>query len=1386
MAFEFGRFFSRQKNYDKRHSNYIYDLVKNIIAPGNRAFISPLIQKIIDQVLDENLPPDWRTNEKFRSNLINDFQTYRFDNYDNDYFSEYYAAYYIPNNFYKIQLMFLELFKLNEFDLNKSSIRILDIGSSIGTTSLALYDIYTLFENVLSLYGYKDFILPKLEIDSVEISANNIKVFKQLRDKLTASNSIKINDPINLDITSQEASNVKLKKYDIIFISNMLCELEDDSRDKLINRISEEIKKSTIVILIDTANFYDTKMVKQIQYSISQNQNLSIISPCGKINYSCLRCNNCYSSRSESLLIPNTMSLLTKKHDERDDNEKLKWSYLIFKKENRNKIADRNTKDDLMELNRINQSFLEEYINIRVEVISNKYYEKSNQDHYFLKICDQSEENENTILKIPEYFFLPYYSFGDIFSIKNVKVVELNAVAKAKFRANYALEINSEFSEIINESTLPEPIGNIKFNDVEEENLTFFMNRIFGFNKFNDGQFEILRRILENEDILGILATGGGKSLTFQLPALLKPGVSVVVSPLKSLMDDQVHNLKNRFGLDFVDTIHSGITITEKKKVLERFRKGYLKILYISPERLQQKSFQKELTNLISKGININYFPIDEAHCISEWGHDFRPAYARLKERQLDLPHVDGTVPSIIALTATASAKVREDVLDQLVLDREKNLLHKIVDRKELSLEVIKLQYDVANNCYLISYRDGTKNTNNFIQHKFEHYENRPQILKYILENILPLRFDNFNIAEFPGLIFTMYAEPKNPERANEGARGIARNLRIQGIRIKPWFSELRWRKNLTKKQTKFFNEAWEKIKYNTQMDYVNGKINLLATTKGFGMGIDKPDIRYVIHYGFPGSMEAYFQQIGRAGRDRNHSHCILMWDAPTNECENKLKRKFDDKQFPIPECYKLDTKTSKLKFESCTYERPMICDFAKQIFFIEGNYPTITEVIKAIDYLVEKSNDEKSSPWVYIRLKYLVEAVGKKLGYSEDQIKDMNESQMVETLYTLKIIEDYSKTYLKVGVERNKTWKEILESTNNEIIHEHIKYFVKVFGDNFLFSQPSNSKSFFDISEYIMNLRENHGIDILIEEVVQFFNLVDERNDVNVSFNYMNDFGYEIKLASQEIITKTLQSNKIKKIDEWKISQYGMLQNLMDYCELKPLDNRDDGTCRRANILTVFGTESADMSGEIKCDFCDNCGFVNDWHIQANNIIAGTEEQDFVKDLRSMFAKTSKNKLWLINNHELIFKVLQKLKDNDYYNVTETVANTWNEQIGESDNPFSNFVLSIIYYHNNNLDSYFVRLQVFIETYLDNKGFISKVIVLLNKLFNIEIYDLYLNHFYPKSVEDHINALDIFDSSKENLLSKVEQEIAVSLMKERLNQLYYSVNNFKEISFNE
>lgn len=1367
---------------------YVYDLVKNIVAPGDRAFVSPEIQKMVDNVLDERFPDGWKDDQKFINDTRDSFRTKNFSTYGGKYFPDYYAAYYLPNNLYKIQLMFLELFRLGKISFSEKKIKVLDIGAAVGTTAWALYDFYDIMVNVLRLYGLEGEKLPVLEIDSIEKYQSNIDFFALIKRQSAGNKSkVKINDPIKADVLKGGLDSIDLKKYDVVIAANIISEFPSlKHQTKFAETVVSGLKKKASFVLVETAFLKDTRSLKKIQYALSKNPNVHVISPCGKISGFTDRCTNCHSYRRESLNIPDTMKLFLHKMDDSDENEKLRWSYAIFSKQ---AMANQFELNGHSNLNELAGNGKEDTVSIDVEIVSGKIFSKQkNDDHYYLRVCDQSEDEEQFLLKVPKYFELPRYHFGDVFEIKKATIEPLDWHWPKSIQ--FAVVIDPRITTVENKSELSEPKGLVSFTNISESNINYFLHRFFRFNKFNEGQFDILEKVLKNENVLGVLATGGGKSLTYQLPALLKPGISIIVSPLKSLMDDQVNGLKNRFGFDFVDRIHSGISIQEKEAVFQRFKNGRLKILYVAPERLMQKSFQQELLRLIEKGININYFPIDEAHCISEWGHDFRPAYARLKERQEALPHVDGSRPSIIALTATASQKVREDVLEQLNMNEKDDLIHNIIDRKELSLEVLPMRLDVENNQYQIEYRD-PENNNRFITHTFESGTKRHDVLEYVLKYLLPGRFDNFDLASNAGLIFTIYADPKPAEdeeefnsdksREGEGARWISKDLNRRGIKSYPWFATPGYRKGRTYEQKERIRKAWEKIKTKTQEKYIGNDINLLVPTKGFGMGIDKPNIRYIIHYGFPGSLESYFQQIGRAGRDRKHSHCILLWDSPTDECRSYIT----DNE--VPECFELKEDTGKYEYNKCPYGRPVKCDYAKQIFFIETGYPTEEEFQAAIAYLKDRADDKGTLPWVYIKIDYIKDYVAGALNYEGMHRSQLKERLIIEKLYTMNYISDYAETYLKISIQRKTTMREIYNSTNSEIIRDHIKYLEKIY-PGFLDLEPGAGYRAFPIDDYVQKLRNEDGIlsDITIDEVVQFFNVLNERDDIQIRKNYGADYGYEIKLNEEMLNTEVLDAEAFSKVAAWKDSQYSMLKNVVKYAELQPFvehaETSEDAMCRRSHIMTVFSTVGAQVGKDVRCDYCDNCGYHNSWDTGALDITAGLSEQKIRDAVRAIYSKQSQDESFLKNNLDYFFGMVDKMIKEDRVKLVETISDSWLEQIGEKENIATNLMLAIVHGKDGELVKNGHYLNTVFNSIRSDIDLSQKIILNLQSRLTVDLKNIYYSHFHAVDIDRQLEALTIFSSDETDTFEEVETEIGLNLVETQLNKYDSMLTKFENM----
>jgi len=318
--------------------------------------------------------------------------------------------------------------------------------------------------------------------------------------------------------------------------------------------------------------------------------------------------------------------------------------------------------------------------------------------------------------------------------------------------------------------------------------MELLLKEYFGYDGFRPIQLEIIKHVLEKKDSLVLMPTGGGKSLCYQIPAIKFEGLTIVISPLISLMKDQVDNLKAN-GIN-AEYINSTLSFNEIEEIKRKIQGKEVKILYIAPERLALEDFKIFLIKL-----QISLIAIDEAHCISEWGHDFRKDYRNLKFLKIFFPNV-----TIIALTATATLKVREDILKQLSL---------------IDPQVFISSFNRENLNFIVMQK---KNVFNKILSLIKEHKNEPIII-YCFSR-------------------------KDTEQ-------IAQGLNENGFKALPYHAGL---SNDIRKQN--------------QDSFIKDKVNIIAATIAFGMGIDKPDVRLVIHHTFSKSIEGYYQEVGRAGRD--------------------------------------------------------------------------------------------------------------------------------------------------------------------------------------------------------------------------------------------------------------------------------------------------------------------------------------------------------------------------------------------------------------------------------------------------------------------------------------------------------------------------------------
>ncbi|MDO4300798.1 MAG: RecQ family ATP-dependent DNA helicase [Clostridia bacterium] len=377
------------------------------------------------------------------------------------------------------------------------------------------------------------------------------------------------------------------------------------------------------------------------------------------------------------------------------------------------------------------------------------------------------------------------------------------------------------------------------------------LKNIFGYNSFRPGQREIVENLTNGRDVLAVMPTGAGKSICYQVPALKAEGITIVVSPLISLMIDQVRNLI-QCGVRAA-YLNSSLTQRQYFKALENAKNYTYKIIYVAPERLLSDSFLA-----FAKSVNISIVAIDEAHCISQWGQDFRPSYLNIKDFINALPKR----PIVGAFTATATERVKEDIIKGLELYKP-YCLTTGYDRKNLFFAVKRP------------------------------YNKMDELIKTVKAH-----------REDSGIIYCISRKTVNE---------LEYFLSLKGY-----------------KAAKYHAGLGDDERKNNQESFIQGSKNIMVATNAFGMGIDKPDVRYVLHYNMPMSMEAYYQEAGRAGRDGKAAQCIMLYspqDYKTNEFlinlidENEILTQDEKNDIKAKDMYKLDKMRAYALSKRCLRE---------------------------------------------------------------------------------------------------------------------------------------------------------------------------------------------------------------------------------------------------------------------------------------------------------------------------------------------------------------------------------------------------------------------------------------------------------------------------------
>jgi ATP-dependent DNA helicase RecQ len=667
-------------------------------------------------------------------------------------------------------------------------------------------------------------------------------------------------------------------------------------------------------------------------------------------------------------------------------------------------------------------------------------------------------------------------------------------------------------------------------SDKKRDALHKILYQIYGYTKFKEGQMPIIEKIFEQNNTLGLLPTGGGKSLCFQLPSILKMGFCVVVCPIKALMNDHVDEMEKYGFKNRSVFINNEQSPKEREIIYQKIEREEVHFIFVSPERFQNAQFRNVIKTLDNKNL-ISYLVIDEVHCLSEWGHDFRPSYLALANTVVSILKLN--VP-IISLTATASPNVLKNIVIELNIKEVVYRMH--LSRPELNYEVQKTE---------------NKNEN-------------------LLKNITEMKKIGYLSKEQAGIVFTMHVNNYM------GCVGVEENIKKFNKDISTGI----FSGKAPKKWKSYQNEEQFNIyKRETQQRFKSNKIQLMCATKSFGMGINKPNIRFSIHYGMPASMEALYQETGRTGRDGEKANNIILF---TDE----------SKEVP-PSIHNVETSLNDLKkYVGGKEEFKNRGDLKHQISLITSNKQSVDEELETTLELL-KILERKNSNSTQLIAKHEVNLYRLlQIGIIKDWLVINSFTNVYEVNYKLITEEEIANNILKQIVKylpsegENKIHKKQLEKilvSDLESKKEHlIKYLLQWNNDNFLYMRRQSLKTLYDYTKEF----EITGAKEFKQKIESYF----KHNEQSIMIEQYIETDYEFAPPYlKEILTK---DNKLISNDQVKELIFILARFLESYqnnpwlnllssmCRLitKSFDN-PDGKVRLYNFITEAKKSSHNWS---------------------------------------------------------------------------------------------------------------------------------------------------------------------------------------------------------------